>query len=190
MKLNMHERRVQPATVRNKGKQLSRMFVSFQTTTSEDDCNSFRDCASLHCDDLLDVDQQDINVVTPRSSIHAQPCASISIPKAATECVRRSSASSTVSAGSPRESREKKLAQKLQLVFRMERTRKKLVNSMERSIKSRFAIKQRRLLARYHYHWEEEIEAERLRQHVYEVTREHAYQVTQDRISLSRRASC
>ena len=136
-KLNMNECCVQPASVRNKEMQLftSRMFVSFQTTTSADDCNSFPNCDSLPCDDLLDVDQRDINVVTPRSSIlHARPCASISIPEATTECVRRGSASSIVFTGSPRESREKKLAQKLQLVFRMERTRKKLVHSMERSI--------------------------------------------------------
>lgn len=67
--------------------------------------------------------------------------------------------------------------------------RKKLLHSMERSIASRSTIKRQRLLASFLYNSIGNIKAERIRQHVYEITREHAYQVTQDRISLSWRAS-
>ena len=155
------------SSVHGRAEKVHGMLISFKGTP--DSVDDLREWAPSACDDLLDVDQSKMNLVSPTSSICSRPCVSISVPTAAPVAIHSASLS-----------REKILAQKIELVSKMERARRKLLLSMERSIETRSAIKRRRLPCPSHYSVGG-IPTESIRQNV--------YLAMQDRIQLPRQSS-
>lgn len=165
------------------------MGVGLDMDYEPSECDSFRESGYIAgCDDLLDVDQQEISLITPPTSVHSyRSCLFVGMPSklspttTTTECSLEASSSSTVTSV---QSREKTLAQKIELVSKMERARRKLLLSMERSIQSRQTIKKRRLSADVHSREEEpgfENKAE--------LSRKDLFEALQDRLNVIRRSS-
>ena len=172
MNSRMKDYQVQPIPHNNEDQVPDAMFLAIKKAPA--DCfNSCQRRAPLltPCDDALHVDQRHINIVSPSAS--SRPCVSILAP-GSVNCHSNSACPSSAS-------REKALARKIEFVSRMERTRKKLLQTMERSIKSRSVIKGRRLLSPFYYNYIRELRAEAICQCV--------HRAMQERISLSRRSS-
>ena len=119
---------------------------------SASDCDSFAGDGPLGCDDLLDVDQDDINVeFTIPSTVYmisSSYSAHLSVDTDPLDCSDDIStgswASSTTPTFLPREGSQTSFVDS---VSQMDESRIKLLHSMERACESRRALKRRRLCA-------------------------------------------
>lgn len=110
------------------------------------DIDSFAGNCAWACDDLLNVDQEDIHVeLTIPSTICTTPCLPPVEADVFDDSDELSTTSVTTSSTSTQQSREESLASLISSVSKLDSSRRKLLHRMERTNETRRALKRRRL---------------------------------------------